>query len=1235
MATNNIIAQFACSVWKSTETDRMPVDKQVGDFKDYRVVSGSTFNEEYSDTLDSASLVLSQITKEDRLFNIKQYQYVRVFDASGNTSYDNLLLVDTFSEKENNIKEHLFSYVINLMSETKLLEKWQCPNLAITHEVNADGSTSKKTIYQYIKQYMELYVPKMKFSTNGITWDYVPIITVPDQFEADGVTETLFYQKFGNVYCADLAFSAPTLRQLLTMLMQQVGCIPVVKNRVLGFLDLAKEAVPFGGEDYTINNTVNYIQRNASSDSFVNTLVNLSDNVLDADNEVICETMGFRDRQNVLLKQMENLSLETKFPIYKIDKFYVKNLGVVNKNDYYTVPATWQGTFTPNNGGFRDYKTRVLIMKQYEPHTHNGIDYHKRLRIKWSIVIGETVDEDIAKLNSNIVQNGITYTHWGWHFTNIIIHCCQKTNTGEIIEVRQLDKNSIGVYAVDSEQHKLDNFYARMYKYITPSGDGQLIAYIDIEDDLDYDTFWIEGSLVPCLYMDNPESISTFVDYDYQSDSNYLNSVDIISGNQAYIYCHYSDVSADGIHYKANIIGNYKFDLTPILKENSIRNNLNNNFLEMGNANTLQELGNYIYGTVGYSIGSNVISGFSSTYTVGETMLWVFGWYNTTYTFIENILNFIRTHYQPSDLIYEYASLNVPNYPYADIELTDEEIEDFQFTDSGIINNFSYLLFDLYYQPLNSFRLTYSKQNEDIDFPIEQYDGSASGLTDFDRLSIHEQEQVNRIGNPVLAISQRTLNISDIQTFEQGPLYFMDDTNRDGEIDSEDDGTKYIIFKRSFQINNNCLNASYIGSKDSILKNYFTSIRTKYRAYQYIDYSQSILRKENKTIFVRIGEDFYVGDDNIRLGSWSTNYLDSSNLYFLSYFIDGIQLKNNNNMKIKSLYEKDPLENFSYKNEISTITNVNGFAIIYKDFDNASPGVWLSPNGTNNLNGTTKIAGVPQGWYLFSDNFHNQQQIFYTFYSVLSKPDIFLRYSDEAYSYAAHMLPKDKVTTKEFYKNSSRTDFVAFTLCDYNWLEFDDTYLTTYKDRAEQIQRTLQFNYYTTSKYIRFSESFIKNNSFIHNTNFSFMSGLIYENVDDFKNGNWFLENGDRIGLRTSLQNNLNNFITIKQVLINGKNMPCIEVDWDGIESKFGSNISIVDIIGVHPRVPGAPTGIFTANDIIAFKKPEEGGVQRYFVTLNDTKTDYVMSEKNGILYRKYKVETGDFVRSVQELYVE
>ena len=45
-----------------------------------------------------------------------------------------------------------------------------------------------------------------------------------------------------------------TLRQVLTTLMQQVGCIPTLKNGVLGYLDFQKEAEPFSSEvDYTVN----------------------------------------------------------------------------------------------------------------------------------------------------------------------------------------------------------------------------------------------------------------------------------------------------------------------------------------------------------------------------------------------------------------------------------------------------------------------------------------------------------------------------------------------------------------------------------------------------------------------------------------------------------------------------------------------------------------------------------------------------------------------------------------------------------------------------------------------------------------------------------------------------------------------------------------------------------------------------------------------------------------------
>ena len=53
--------------------------------------------------------------------------------------------------------------------------------------------------------------------------------------------------------------------------------------------------------------------------------------------------------------------------------------------------------------------------------------------------------------------------------------------------------------------------------------------------------------------------------------------------------------------------------------------------------------------------------------------------------------------------------------------------------------NFGFLFFDIKYQPLNSFNLSYTTQ-EDVPFDIEQLDGSADAVSDFDRLSVSTQE---------------------------------------------------------------------------------------------------------------------------------------------------------------------------------------------------------------------------------------------------------------------------------------------------------------------------------------------------------------------------------------------------------------------------------------------------------------------------------------------------------------
>ena len=116
--------------------------------KAYHVVSGAVYNEEYNETLDSLAIVLDNVAKADRL-QIHPYDFVRVENVGDGLPFNVEMLVDNWVESEENIAQHIYKYQINLMSETKLLEKTQCPNIAITHS-EIEG---KKDIFEKISQF--------------------------------------------------------------------------------------------------------------------------------------------------------------------------------------------------------------------------------------------------------------------------------------------------------------------------------------------------------------------------------------------------------------------------------------------------------------------------------------------------------------------------------------------------------------------------------------------------------------------------------------------------------------------------------------------------------------------------------------------------------------------------------------------------------------------------------------------------------------------------------------------------------------------------------------------------------------------------------------------------------------------------------------------------------------------------------------------------------------------------
>ena len=1375
--TNNIVAQFSCSVWKNSEQDRAEqLGFHPGDFKEYPVVNGSVFNEEYSETLDSGTIVLSQVSKKDRLSYIKPYDFVRVYDKSGNTGFDKVFLVDNFDEKENNIEEHVFGYTINLMSETKLLEKIQCPNLTITHTLDKNGRVVKKTIYEYIDQYMRLYVPKIKFCDDGENWEYRYLISWPKRKEtnlisdeisrsfdgsdlvdfghgqnlyilefdlsienivpaseldsveyagwrdssdgeffnveitynsdsgtfhfkgythnsdADGVIyidftyeeivveQTDFFKRF-NVPCADLSFNCPTLRQLLTMLMQQVGCIPTVNNRILGYLDFKKDAVTFADQtatkefnisiesddfdeisedhydltmvkvltntnvipetvrivdfkiinsrvnfiagtervefrydsshswfnfyaestndgnatvkitytcseynptvnDYTVRNTVNYIRRSLSSDSFVNNLVNISEQVVDSGNEVICETLGFRDKNNVLLKQKENLKLETSFPIYKVNKCILRH------------PGKYSGYLSSSVGclnlyGWGDTSWPEIIYRDNKLVSNSPT-------LKSCILKFNTLDIDFT--NSSYYKVKID---------NNLIYFLGRNNNGSYYIITSREFNDV---TLNSSNTTLET-YSWTYQ---PAYDTRTRAFSISTLPSEIVGFFFTGVFVNDR---DEEKAFSFIKFD-ESDTNvhYFEFQGNPTGSGRYGTVPIED-SVFAAYY-ISFAGNRKWDISNLVVEDSARQLLERDFVKMTqeisskDEATISNLSKYVYGTVGYSIGSKEIFGFSEVFNVGSAAV---SWMEKEYTYIENIINVLKYTYdtqETEDLLYDffgfldYLDITYGKYP------SDEQgglqfinqmerylLVNFNFDYYAPTENdfsdkpfFTACIFDIWYQPFNSFNLAYVKSQEDVDYPLQQYDSNASGVADFDRLSTNEQEQVDRVGNETLSINQRTADYSLIRTFENGPLYFKDDTNRDSSIDGDDNGINYIIFKRSFTINNNCFNASYVGSKDAILKDYFTSIRTKYRAYQYVDYNSSFLRKERDTFFIRISTDLYDGDDKIRMGTESSSYND---LRYNNYLI--YDLENEEDKSIRYEFERgiakisNGLNGYSYetqrvKNSISLITTDNMMGLIYEYTDNVGAGAYIKK-----ITNDDDLGGIPQHWQIWSDSHQTNHKVFFVNYIDFYSQSLTSSGDADVIKSQIEKIERSPIVDSSFNYTT------VFWLCDDN--TNDDSGRSFFKDYSERINHTTQFIYYAPNKDVLISEHFISGTPMIGRQEYPF--NAIYGSSDfsinplphDLPSGDTLITTDNTISIGADDDNKI----------------PYLRVYFRGY-----------DVIKMCHYDENTNTVI----DIAVFKRTSTGPGKDYYFTINDTKTDYVLSEKNGILYRRYKVTT-------------
>lgn len=860
----------------------------------YEVADDATYTEVFGETLDSASVVIPNYLNTSPIANLaKPYDEVELLVQVGKGDNDTYktemkehMLIDSIDVAQTSFGKDGGTYcdvTLQLMSETKYLEKAQLPNKAFTRSL----LVGSKTIYDAAEYLVKTYSPRY-IGEDGLT----------RLLEMDSSAD---WTRFKSTPAADVAMAQPTLRQALTTLFTQVGCIPVVKDRKVRYIDLGADRGQFLIKGQSPEKMAS-VRKGMSSDSWVNSLVSESSQCVDYDSSCVMEQLCFRDRDNVLLKQEENLKLETRFPIYSVKKLvlnaYVKGGATFNKSHAYGV---W--SCIPNN----TYKALNVSFAS----TGTAPNVAPRIRVTPLMMAGVT--------DKRFYCDGYAYFY----------QTLAKVNSdGSLTAIRHIS-NSVYV--------KFDVTYADDGSTTSP----EAVASSFLASECSANTvilvaWWFIGTI-------NGVNTSTYNDY-YTPNLGF--ATDSASGLD-YAHARYSGYF-DGNTPKESqysLPSAYWFtkapsgstafrssmDITPLCVESSKRAQLDVDFKNMPAWSDVDTMSKYLYATVGYKVGGNTIEGFSSKYSYT-----ISGFWNENKTYIENIMNSIGI---AREGVNRYYASCIPQrywvYMYANQLISNPFFSD------GSHNFFSLLSFDVEYVPLIQSKSSWEKA--DVPIPLEQLDSSENGVSSMDAVAASEGEKVDRLGNAAYTVHTRAELLSLLPA-----------------LNTEWSGR--VAFKRVLKFGRHSIDAEYALAENYVLKNYFTSIVTKYRAYEYVDYSQAVERRELLKAYISVSTSTW---DNQSLNEFDSkngpNVYGSSNI--ARDLLGALEGECDSSKRlIGGGYRQS---GFCSEGELSAVCAGNSVTFTVKEFDNASDGPYV--DGTYLTIGGTyysdPIGGIPQKWY--------------------------------------------------------------------------------------------------------------------------------------------------------------------------------------------------------------------------------------------------------------------------------
>lgn len=404
-----------------------------------------------------------------------------------------------------------------------------------------------------------------------------------------------------------------------------------------------------------------------------------------------------------------------------------------------------------------------------------------------------------------------------------------------------------------------------------------------------------------------------------------INKIYMCYYKKAHIYKDVTD--SDGVT-TATKVGDKVFlckqDITPLVKLEQERQVLSqdwNNFNDdpPSGSNCIEEMAKYKLCTVGYSIGGTTISGWGTQYKYPK------GWWDITVSYIENIFKIIDRNIPFGIYTYGYVASNLGEGEYIFLDAKENPLDNLvtPFSGSSRLKSF---FFTIDYEGFYNGTILTSKDVSRDDIVIN--DNSSSSLTLLEKDGLFQKEKANRFGNMAYTIEAIYNDVSEVQ--ELGSVY-------------DDD---VIIYHREYSIFNRYVKALYYGTKDYVLKNYYTSVYAKHRPFALMDYSESIKRAENRKMYILIAKNKLYYEDNVKGQTLPISFTGFSPFYLsnlMSFYKPTPLAQSIDRLNFDNKINYGFIEYGAYKYASDVNTFVSGYSLCFNlaMTDNISAGNYI------------------------------------------------------------------------------------------------------------------------------------------------------------------------------------------------------------------------------------------------------------------------------------------------------